>query len=53
METRPNRTSDAGIGLAMVCFLAIIYGIMLLVHFLQPAGQETKSSSPAHQAGEK
>jgi hypothetical protein len=48
MAAQSTPPSDTGVGFAMVTFLAILFGIMLLLHFLQPEGQETKTSSPAH-----
>jgi hypothetical protein len=49
MAAQSTPPTGDGIGIAMVTFLSVLFGIMMLVHFIQPAEQETTTSSPAHQ----
>jgi hypothetical protein len=52
---RSDPPSDAGIGIAMITFLVVLFGIVMAIHFLQPEGRETatSSASPSHQQGRK
>lgn len=48
--TRPRRTIEREIIFAVIVLYLIITGVMVVVHYLQPQGQQTatSSSSPAH-----
>ena len=44
---KPQHALETEVIWAVIGLYIFIAGVLLLIHYLQPAGQETKSSSPS------